>query len=386
MEHYDWFKRVAAIREAHLILKITLNLVKKKHNMGKRDCHTGNPCEPEIDPMAQIQDRMKILEDEASITAINRSFQLGISGTAVEWFRWMSRNGLITTWDRFVESVKNHFGPSKYEDPQGALSKLLKLRTRKFLVSEPTTLGDVFSWDELPSLAWMTKQIWRWIVGFNFEGTAVEWFRWMSRNGLITTWDRFVESVKNHFGPSKYEDPQGALSKLLKLRTRKFLVSEPTTLGDVFSWDELPRLAWMTKQIWRWLGNRIGISDVHGRMDNKGSHNFVHLNAGERMHIQAMVTGQPYQGVGGSPKEATWEWMSDSQSAYSPYHLEGKVTFIGVGNVTPWAANDDRRKKVKCYVQGNERQKREKVIGRGSGSPNSTSRILNIRGRYFTVQ
>ncbi|GKC28065.1 retrotransposon-related protein [Tanacetum coccineum] len=46
-----------------------------------------------------------------------------------EWFRWMSLNGLITTWDRFVESVKNRFGPSKYEDPQGALSKLLQLGT-----------------------------------------------------------------------------------------------------------------------------------------------------------------------------------------------------------------------------------------------------------------
>nr|GEY29933.1 hypothetical protein [Tanacetum cinerariifolium] len=79
------------------------------------------------------------------------------------------------------------------------------------------------------------------------------------------------ESVMNHFGPSKYEDPQGALSKLLQLDTvkeyqgefeklisrvmdipdsllilyyisglklhlqRELLVSKPTTLGDVFS-------------------------------------------------------------------------------------------------------------------------------------------------------
>ncbi|GKF92439.1 hypothetical protein Tco_0279158, partial [Tanacetum coccineum] len=33
------------------------------------------------------------------------------------------------------------------------------------------------------------------IVGFNPEGAAAEWFRWMSRNGLITDWERFVESV-----------------------------------------------------------------------------------------------------------------------------------------------------------------------------------------------
>nr|GEZ36660.1 hypothetical protein [Tanacetum cinerariifolium] len=57
------------------------------------------------------------------------------------------------------------------------------------------------------------------IVGFNLEGATADCFRWMSRNGLITTWDIFVESVKNHFGPSKYEDPQGVLSKLLQLGT-----------------------------------------------------------------------------------------------------------------------------------------------------------------------
>ncbi|GJZ22109.1 ty3-gypsy retrotransposon protein [Tanacetum coccineum] len=108
------------------------------------------------------------------------------------------------------------------------------------------------------------------IVGFNLECAVVEWFQWMTRNGLITTWSRFEKSVKNRFGPSKYEDPRGVLSKLLQLGTiedyqREFeklvnrvtdipdsllisfyisglklnlqhelLVSRPTTLGDVF--------------------------------------------------------------------------------------------------------------------------------------------------------
>ncbi|GJS46529.1 retrotransposon-related protein [Tanacetum coccineum] len=112
---------------------------------------------------------------------------------------------------------------------------------------------------------------WLKIVGFNLEGAAAEWFQWMTRNGLITTWARFEESVRNCFGPSEYEDPNGALSKLLQLGTvkdyqrefeklmnratdipdsllisfyifrlklhlqREFLVSRPTTLGDAFS-------------------------------------------------------------------------------------------------------------------------------------------------------
>ncbi|GJU94017.1 hypothetical protein Tco_1318773 [Tanacetum coccineum] len=40
----------------------------------------------------------------------------------------------------------------------------------------------------------------------------------------------------------------------------------------------------------------------------------------------------------------------NSHSAYSPYHLKGKVIFEGVRNVTPWAADGERRKIVKCYV------------------------------------
>ncbi|GJZ02820.1 hypothetical protein Tco_0520781 [Tanacetum coccineum] len=51
------------------------------------------------------------------------------------------------------------------------------------------------------------------IVGFNLEGAAAEWFRWMTRNGLITDWPRFEESVKN----------------------RELLVSKPKTLGDAFA-------------------------------------------------------------------------------------------------------------------------------------------------------
>ncbi|GJU14404.1 ty3-gypsy retrotransposon protein [Tanacetum coccineum] len=109
------------------------------------------------------------------------------------------------------------------------------------------------------------------IVGFNLEGDAAKCFRWMTQNGLITDWLRFEESVKNQFGPSNYEDPQGALSKLLQTETvaeylgefeklmnrvtdiseallisfyisglklslqRELLVSKPTTLGDAFA-------------------------------------------------------------------------------------------------------------------------------------------------------
>ncbi|GJT88642.1 polypyrimidine tract-binding protein homolog 3 [Tanacetum coccineum] len=67
----------------------------------------------------------------------------------------------------------------------------------------------------------------------------------------------------------------------------------------------------------------------------------------ERMRLQAMVTCRPYQGVGGSPEEASWEWMSESH--------------------TPWAADVGKRKRLKCYVQGSGRRKKKKGVDRGSG-------------------
>ncbi|GJY13992.1 hypothetical protein Tco_0383301 [Tanacetum coccineum] len=57
----------------------------------------------------------------------------------------------------------------------------------------------------------------------------------------------------------------------------------------------------------------------------------------------------------------------NSHSTYSPYHLEDKVNFEGVRNITPWAVKVRRRKRVKCYVQGSRRRKRKKVIHRESG-------------------
>ncbi|GKD91192.1 retrotransposon-related protein [Tanacetum coccineum] len=79
----------------------------------------------------------------------------------------------------------------------------------------------IFAITEYFSLLNTPADQWLKIVGFNLEGAAARWFQWMTRNGLITTWARFEESVRNCFGPSEYEDPNGALSKLLQLGTVK---------------------------------------------------------------------------------------------------------------------------------------------------------------------
>ncbi|GKE81972.1 hypothetical protein Tco_1551972 [Tanacetum coccineum] len=91
---------------------------------------------------------------------------------------------------------------------------------------------------------------------------------------------------------------------------------------------------------------QVGIDDVHELMDNRGIYNFVQQNAGEHMHLQAIVTGHPYQGVGGSPEETLWEWILDSHMA--------------------WAADVGRRKRLKCYIQGSGKRKKKNGVDHGS--------------------
>ncbi|GKA22011.1 hypothetical protein Tco_0707973 [Tanacetum coccineum] len=81
------------------------------------------------------------------------------------------------------------------------------------------------------------------IVGFNLEGAAAEWFRWMSRNDLITDWARSVEDYQNEFEKlmNRVVDiPETLLisfyiSGLKLLIQRELLVAKPVTLGYAFS-------------------------------------------------------------------------------------------------------------------------------------------------------
>nr|GEW17260.1 hypothetical protein [Tanacetum cinerariifolium] len=88
------------------------------------------------------------------------------------------------------------------------------------------------------------------VVGFNLKGDAIEWFRWMTRNNLVTSWDGFLDSVRNRFGSSKYEDPQGVLSKLLQPGTvtqyqdqvLAFVTATKTTASVVTQKQATPRV------------------------------------------------------------------------------------------------------------------------------------------------
>ncbi|GKE79765.1 hypothetical protein Tco_1549765 [Tanacetum coccineum] len=221
----------------------------------------------------------------------------------------MSRNGLITTWDRFVESVKSRFGLSKYEDPQGALSKL-----------DSTTLGDTFS------LACITEA--------RFEAIAQK--EQNIKEKADTTLSLAIEEVspvvKGPLDASEdtllslgSEDPNFNIQekafeyvRALNVAPLKVVFAGPidevsSVIEDVFNIDE---------------------SNVEGMQVRDKFAEFFE----DKRNVEKVLSATKLSEGG------------NSHSAYSPYHLEDKMKFEGVGNVTPWTAKVGRRKRVKCYV------------------------------------
>nr|GEV86552.1 hypothetical protein [Tanacetum cinerariifolium] len=101
-------------------------------------------------------------------------------------------------------------------DQGSLLPRSMRLDVPKFYAADPKSW--VFAINEYFALLATPDEQRIKVVGFNLEGDAAEWFRWMTHNKLVASWDGFLDSVRNHFGPSKYEDPQGGLDVVLGIQ------------------------------------------------------------------------------------------------------------------------------------------------------------------------
>lgn len=52
------------------------------------------------------------------------------------------------------------------------------------------------------------------IAFFHMEGKALSWFSWLRDSGTMGEWDDFIVALKVRFGPSTFENPIGAFTKL----------------------------------------------------------------------------------------------------------------------------------------------------------------------------
>ncbi|GKD71538.1 hypothetical protein Tco_1325628 [Tanacetum coccineum] len=248
----------------------------------------------------------------------------------------------------FKESVKNRFGPSKYEDPKGALSKLLQLGTvedyqrefeklmNRLLVSIPTTLGDAFS------LARITE------ARFEVIAEKEQNIKEKAYTTLTFPSEEASPVVKGPLDASedtllslRSEDPNFKIQEKA-IEYVRALNAAPLKVVFVGSVDEV---SGVIEDVFD-----IDESNVEGMQDRDKFAEFFE----DKGSVEKVLSATKLPKCG------------NSHSSYSPYHLEDKVNFEGMGNVTPWAAKVERRKRVKCYAQGSGRRKRKKVIGRGS--------------------
>lgn len=54
-------------------------------------------------------------------------------------------------------------------------------------------------------------------VPFVMQGEALGWFKWMTGNQQISTWNAFTRALELRFGPSSFDNHQASLFKLRQL-------------------------------------------------------------------------------------------------------------------------------------------------------------------------
>ncbi|GKC87078.1 hypothetical protein Tco_1147727 [Tanacetum coccineum] len=86
-------------------------------------------------------------------------------------------------------------------DPGALLPRSIRLEVPKFNGTEPESW--IFAIQEYFDLLENTDDQRLKVVGFNLEGAAIEWFRWMSRNKLITSCKFMLHMAEDNDNPCR---------------------------------------------------------------------------------------------------------------------------------------------------------------------------------------
>jgi hypothetical protein len=57
------------------------------------------------------------------------------------------------------------------------------------------------------------------LASFYLEGIALQWHQWLAKFRGPLTWDEFTNAIQLRFGPTNYEDPSEALTRLKQTTT-----------------------------------------------------------------------------------------------------------------------------------------------------------------------
>jgi len=57
------------------------------------------------------------------------------------------------------------------------------------------------------------------LASFHLTSVALQWYRWYTKGKGQLRWHKFVQALLHRFGPTDYDDPSEALSRLKQVTT-----------------------------------------------------------------------------------------------------------------------------------------------------------------------
>ncbi|XP_061351156.1 uncharacterized protein LOC133296223 [Gastrolobium bilobum] len=115
-----------------------------------------------------------------------------------------------------TSSQSHHGAPfsSLHVDDSRAVLKFVKTEIPKFEGKEPNTW--IFKAALFFRIHHVPDNLKMELVGLRMEGAVADWYQWVFNSGRVNSWEEFTVAVNQRFGPSKYKDVRGVLSKLVQ--------------------------------------------------------------------------------------------------------------------------------------------------------------------------
>ncbi|KHN33219.1 Transposon Ty3-I Gag-Pol polyprotein, partial [Glycine soja] len=124
-----------------------------------------------------------------------------------------------------VDSILDHLRLRDLQQHPPSVSNMSAHRNSRFNGRDP--LGWIFKMNQLFQYQNTPEEERITVASLYLDGAALSWYQWMFTNGLISSWQSFLDALESRFAPTFYDDPRGALFKLLR---REVLALQPISL------------------------------------------------------------------------------------------------------------------------------------------------------------
>ncbi|XP_041009333.1 uncharacterized protein LOC121253378 [Juglans microcarpa x Juglans regia] len=168
---------------------------------------------------AQLSEAVSMLTAEAGHLREEQSRQKGMLEAVLQQL-----NNLAASYDQLAlkannrnsgegsSNVKGQFNNPLFEGNGGIHTRSLRIDFPKFNGVDPVEwilkAEQFFEYFNTPE----DQKIQ--IAFFHMEGKALSWFSWLKDSGTMGKWEEFTAALRVRFGPSIFEDPIGAFTKL----------------------------------------------------------------------------------------------------------------------------------------------------------------------------